>query len=259
MRSYLKSELYRLTHYKWTYLFVAICSALLISSNVVLAAVKGTDAAFPYANTDFSFSNAYNNMFLVFVLCMSVTGMVFNNEYSNHTFKNSISYGITRGTLYFGKLLVQILYAFIAFTIIMGSFVLSAYLLLENSKQQEFEALLRASAACFPLFIFALATTNCFAFIIENTGSVTFASSGLLIALPLVCNFLGMRFGFFRKLAEMLPMNMMNTSTVDPVNHTLLMYWDTPEGFRNCFLLGIIQILIITILGFILFRKKEVK
>lgn len=259
MGNYLKSEFYRLIHYKWTYLFIAICSVLLLSSNIVLAVVKSTDSHFQYATTKFSFSNAYSNYLMVFILCIMVAIMIFGNEHSNNTMKNSITYGIPRGTIYLGKFIVQLIYAIIAFEVIIGVHVISAYLLLENSGPKEFELLIRTSLACLPFLIFGLATTNTFAFILESTGSAVAASCGIMLAFPLICNLLGMRFLVFEKLAGFLPMNILNSIEFDQTQRALKMYWDTTAGFWNCWLFGIIQTVLIVGIGYFLFRKKEIK
>jgi len=259
MISYLKSELYRLIHYKWTYLFICICSLLLLSSNIVLAVVKSTDSSFPYATTEFSFTNAYSNMIMVYILCIMVAIMIFGNEHNNNTMKNCVSYGISRGTIYLGKLLIQIIYAIIAFTIIIGVHIISGYFLLENSGPKEFEMLIRTSLACLPFFIFGLATTNAFAFILEGTSSAVSASCGIMLAFPLICNLLGMRFQTFEKLGGFLPWNIMSSIEYDQAERTLHMFWDTAAGFRNCWVFGIIQTVLIVGIGYLLFRKKEIK
>jgi len=259
MSNYLKSEFYRLIHYKWTYLFIAICSLLLLSSNIVLAVVKSTDSGFPYATTKFSFANAYNNMAMVFILCIMLAIMIFGNEHNNHTMKNCVTYGIPRGTIYLGKLLIQIIYAIIAFMIIIGVHIMSGYFLLENSGPKEVEILIRTSLACLPFFIFGLATANAFAFILEGTGSAVSASCGIMLAFPLICNLLGMRFQLFEKLGGLLPWNIMGSIEYDQTERTLRMFWDTEAGFRNCWVFGIIQTVLIVVMGYLLFRKKEIK
>lgn len=258
MSNYVKSEFYRVLHYKWTYLFIGICSFLLLSSNVVLAVVKYTDSSFPYANTYFSFSNLYSNIIIVYILCIMVSNMIYGNENNNHTMKNSVSYGISRGTIYFGKLLVEIVYAMIAFIIIAGVHVISGYLLLENSGPIELELIIRTYFACLPFLIFALATMNCFAFIMESSGAIA-ASCGLLIAFPSICNLLGMRFLLFNQLAKILPWNLINNIEFDYAKHVLHLYWEAEAGYYYYWLIGIIQMVLIAMVGYVLFRKKEIK
>ena len=95
-----------------------------------LAAVAHNEESFPYATTKFAIGLYLGSFQAVFLLCITVASIVFGNEYTNHTLKNSISYGINRSSIYFGKLIVEILYAFIAFAIITGIDIGSAYLLL---------------------------------------------------------------------------------------------------------------------------------
>lgn len=259
MSSYVKSEFYRIFHYKWSYLFIAICSALLLSSNIVLAAVRFSDPKFPYGNTSFSFANFISSIVIVYILCICVASMVFGNEHNNHTMKNSVSYGIGRGTIYFSKLIVEIVYAFIAFIVITGVHVASAYLLLEHSHENEIVELLKMFVASLPLLLFGLAATNCFIFIIEGSGASIAATTGLLIAFPIVSNFLGMKFQIFRELAKVLPWNILNKVGVEMNPYHVVLPWAGNAGYYNCWIAGAIQMLIIAMIGYLVFRKKEIK
>lgn len=259
MYRYLQSEFYRLLRYKWAYWFIGICSLLLLSANIVLAAVKQSDSSFQYATTRFSFAYIYSSMIAVFLLSIMVSVIAFGNEYNNHTLKNCVSYGISRGTVYLGKLFVQIAYALTAFVTILGIYVASGYLLLENSGPQELNLLLLTSLACLPLFIFVVAATNCFAFIIESTGGAIAAVIGVIAAFPIVSNNLGMRFEFFAQLSKILPWNMINSIGFNAENYTLQFTWAAETAYRNYWLLGILHTVLVSFIGYILFRKKEVK
>jgi ABC-type transport system involved in multi-copper enzyme maturation permease subunit len=259
MLSYIKSEFYRLLHNKWSYLFIIICSGLLISANVVLTAVKLNEPDFPYAVTEFSLSFFYTSFSVIFLLCIMVASMVFGSEHSNHTMKNSISYGISRGYIYFGKLAVEIIYSVIAFVIITGVDIASAYLLLENSGTLYLELLLRTCFTAFPLFLFALAATNCFAFLLESTGAGIAAVVGLLVALPQVTNVLGMKFDIFRMLAKILPWNMINSIGFEGDPPKFMLPWEGAAGYYNYWIIGIAEMLLITVIGYMTFKKKEVK
>lgn len=258
MLNYLKSEFYRVLYNKSTYFFVAVCSLLLLSSNLVLAAVKSADEAFPYANTAFSIVNLASNFGFVFILCVMVTGIIFNNEYNNHTFKNCVSYGIPRGTIYFGKLIVQFVYAMITFIIIIGVHVGSAYLLLENSGPGIMDMLLQTCVADIPLLLFSLAAANCFYFIIEGTGGAVSAAVGLILAIPHIFNFLGMKFEFFRTVANVLPWNLLSNIKFNLESNSVQLFWEK-NGNLYYWLAGMIQMSIIIAIGYLLFSKKEIK
>lgn len=259
MFSYIKSEFYRLLHNKGTYLFILICSGLLISSNIVLAAVKAVDATFPYATTKFSLANFYSSFPVIFFLCISIASLVFGNEYFNHTLKNSISYGITRGQIYFGKLIVEIIFSLTAFMVITGCHIVSAYILLDNSGPEHLTLLIRTSVTVLPLLIYALAASNCFLFIIESTGAAIGAIIGLLMALPQISNLLGMKFEFFRWLSTIMPYNMINKMDYDFEKCKLILPWDGAIGYYKYWIYGLVELIIIMLIGYVVFRKKEIK
>jgi len=259
MTNYIKSEFFRLLRNKWTYLFIAICSLLLISANIVLAAVNLTDSEFSYANTRFSLSLFFSDFPIVFLLCISVASIVFGNEHNNHTMKNSISYGIPRGYIYFGKLIVEIIYALIAFVIIAGLHIASAYLLLENSGTKDLLLLLYTFFVSLPLLLYALAVTNCFVFIIEGTGGAITAIIGLILAFPQISNYLGMKFIFFQKLSKILPWNLITNIGFDEKAYQLILPWEGTAGYYNYWIYGLLQMFLFTLIGFMIFRKKEIK
>lgn len=259
MLSYIKSEFYRILRNKWSYLFILICSALLVSSNIVLAIIKYQEPSFGYANTAFSIANFISSIIMIYILCVAVSTMIFGNENGNHTMKNSISYGIPRGVIYFCKLFVEIVYALIAFVIITGFHVASAYLLLENSHMNEFSILADTFVAAVPLFIFALAATNCFAFIVEGIAGAIGFDALLMIAFPIISSFLGMKFEFFHKLAKILPYNLLNDFQLQMKPYQIILPWEGSTGYYNCWLAGILQTIIIVIIGYLVFRKREIK
>lgn len=259
MISYIKSEYYRIFRNKWTYLFILICSALLVSSNVVLAVVNASEENFPYATTKFAISMFYSNFTIVFILCIAITALVFGNEHNNHTMKNSVSYGISRGNIFFGKFIVEVIYSILAFVIIGAIDIGTAYLLLENSGVDHMFLLLRACAAALPLFIVAIAITNSFLFTIESSGASNAASVGLLLALPLVCNMLGMKFTFFLELAKLLPWNMIYYMGFDVEKFQLTLLWGGINGYGYYWLIACVEVIIVSIIGFVIFKKKEIK
>lgn len=259
MLSYLKSEFYRLYHNKGSYLFVAACSLLLLASNLVLFFVNRMEPTFPYASTQFAFSCFYSSLVFVFILCIWVSTSVFGNEYFNHTMKNSISYGINRVNIYLGKLIVEMVYAMIAFTIITAIYIGSAYLLLENSGIENLMLLLKSCFVAMPLLLCAIAVTNCFLFLMESNGGAIGAVVGLLFALPIITSFLGMKFKVFAEISKIMPYNMLNNMKFDYHKIEMTLPWSGNSGYFYYWLIGILELIIITVIGIFLFRKKEIK
>ncbi len=258
MSSYLKSEFYRVIHSSWTYAFVAICSFLLLSSNVLLATMNSIDSNFLYGNTKFAYGNVYTSLGIVLILCIAVSNMVFGNEIGNHTLKNTISYGISRKSIFLGKLIVQVIYAAISLIIILTIYSISTELLLDSSGSAEFIRMLRACAAAFPLLVAGLTITNCFVFNMKSSGSVITAFI-IMAAVPFVVNILAMKFELFQTLAKYIPLNILNDGFFDEQTHTVKLYWDTTSGFITCWIVGIVWTLAFIIIGYSAFSKKEIK
>jgi len=258
MLNYLKSEVYRILHNKSSYIFILVCSFLLVISNVVLFLLKMNEATFPYASTSFSLGNLCSSYAYVFLICIMVSGFIFANEHNNHTFKNSVSYGISRGIIYFGKLIVQMVYAMIAFVLIIGAHVASAYLLLEHTDPEIMDLLLHSCFAVLPLFLFVIAVANCFYFIVESTGGAVGASVGIILALPITCGFLGMKFDIIKKISDVLPWNLLGAIQLNFDDFSVHLFW-AKNGYMNYWIAGLAQILIFVILGYGFFAKKEIK
>ncbi len=258
MINYIKSELYRLFHSKGSYLFIAICSVLLISVNVLLASVGHSDPQFPYDRTDFSIAFISSGWSVLFILCALVASIVFGNEHANHTMKNSISYGIVRGNIYLGKFIVALIYALLAFLIILGLFIGTAYLLLENSGTDALMMLLKAILVALPLLISALAASHCFLFMIEGTAGAITSIIVATVVFPVVSNYLGMRFEIFLKLAKILPYNLMGFISYNE-QFQLQLPWEGSAGYMNYWLYGLLWTLVFLVIGYIIFGKKEIK
>ena len=258
MINYIRSELYRLLRNRGAYLFILVCSALLTSAHVVLAAVAHNEEHFPYASTDFAFGLFTGFFPAIFLLCITVASIVFGNEYTSHTLKNSISYGINRGSIYFGKLIVEIIYAIIAFAVITGVDIATAFLLLENSGPDSLEMLFRFSFAALPQLLFALAVTNCFLFILESNGAAIAAIIGVTVAYPIVNGYLAMKFEIFAKLNKILPWNIVNSINFDD-KLQMVAPWAGKDGYINSWMFGIFWMIIIVVIGFVVFRRKEIK
>lgn len=257
MLNYLKSEVYQIVHKKAAYLFIIICTGLLIAMNVVLHQVGAGDAKFSYDTTAFSFSTIYSNLYFILILCITVSTIIFGEEFQNHTLKNSISFGISRRTIILSKMILEILYAIIAFIIIIGCFIGSAYLLLENSGSIQLEYLLKGCIAGIPLFIFVLALCNTLYALVEKTGLCVGIATIIILVFPLVVNEFANRYDIARKIAEYLPLNMISAYRFTETGFTA--DWLNPNVILKYYGVGLIYSAIALIIGLIIFRNKEIK
>lgn len=121
MMNYMRSEAYKLLKTKGIYITYALCIMLLIIAALTLYYFGHNGEYFPYYRADFYYNNVFG-MWLFIVMIGAIINSFLTNKESKRVLKHSISFGISRATIYFSKYLV----ALIAFTIlcILGTIVL---------------------------------------------------------------------------------------------------------------------------------------
>ena len=108
MINYLKSENYRLLHKKNLYMTSVICLLLIAAAAVVLYYSQKSDPSFPYATTRFFYSNVIGSggliMIISFLFNFNLTGK------DTSLIKQSVSFGISRNTIFWSKLILTLSY-----------------------------------------------------------------------------------------------------------------------------------------------------
>lgn len=259
MLNYIKSEIYRNLRSKGNYIFLFGCMIFVIFLNVVLSMFVKSDPNFPYASTKYSFSALYTSMVIPLILCLLIGSIVLGEEFKNHTLKNSISYGISRNQIYFGKYVILLIVSAINLIFISASFIISGFLLLENSGPLYFNELIRALIACTPLFLVSITLVQCLYFVFQSDTRVVVLWVIIMIVIPKVFSMLGARVELFRKIATWTPYNIVGNITQGEGAHNLVMYWCSQQGMINCFITGIIGTTLFYIIGMQLFKKVEIK
>ncbi|WP_455541873.1 ABC transporter permease subunit [Intestinibacter sp.] len=259
MINYIKSELYRNLRCKGNYIFTLGCVAFVLFLNIALAAFVHQDPNFPYANTYFSFTSLYLNMTIPMLLCVPMVAIIFAQEYKNHTLKNTISFGVARKNVYFGKFLMTIIIGLINIIVVVGIYVISANLLLEDSGATYFNELIRAVFACTPLFLVAATLAHSLYFIFESENTALILWIVIMIIIPKIMSLLGGKIRIFKDLASIMPWNVINKVTEGSKTHEFILYWTSQQGLINCFIIGIVGSIIIYFIGLKIFEKVEIK
>ena len=259
MLNYIKSEFYRNLHSKGNYIYLFGCMSFVIFLNGVLAVFANNTPNFAYAGTWFSFSSLYSSMGIPLVLCLLMVAVVFGQEHKSHTLKNSISYGIPRGEIYFGKFIVLLIIALINLIFISAAYIGSGLILLDNSGSVYLNELIRALIACMPLFLISATVAHCFYFIFENETAVVMCWVSIMIIIPKVLELLGARVEVIRKIAQFMPWNIVKDITKGSGDHKFIFFWSSQQGLINCFIVGIIGTIVFYLLGMKLFEKVEIK
>ncbi|MGK0555279.1 ABC transporter permease [Macrococcus capreoli] len=113
MMNYMRSEAYKLFKIRGVYITYAICISLLILAALTLYYFGHNGEYFPYYRADFYYNNVFG-IWLFIAMIGSVINTFLTNRESKRVLKQSISYGISRTTIYFSKYFVSL----IAFTIL---------------------------------------------------------------------------------------------------------------------------------------------
>ncbi|CEG29036.1 ABC transporter permease [Bacillus sp. B-jedd] len=108
MINYLKSESYRLLRKKGPHLTGIVCLSLIAAAAAVLYFVGKSDPRFPYATSKFFYSNVISAGLMIIIV-----GLIYNSFLTGKDLtlmKQSISFGISRNSIFWSKLILTLSY-----------------------------------------------------------------------------------------------------------------------------------------------------
>ncbi|HCL02095.1 MAG TPA: ABC transporter permease [Lachnoclostridium phytofermentans] len=258
MMNYVKSEIYRVTHSKGIYCFTAILAGLSFLLNAVLAWFGKMDgASFPYNTTSFSYSNLVANP-MIFCTMGAVVGIIlYEGNRKNGNLKNTIAFGIPRTKVFAGECIVAAISAIVSLIIVLAVYIVSAIILLEHTGPVNLTDLLTEIPAVFLLAVACLISgIVCIeAFGKDSTGIIVWFIIWFII--PKVFFYLGLRFDVIYNIAMWMPENFFGTSGMIVNMSQSITAWGTSEGMAKCIISGIIGIIVFSLSGVVLLRKRE--
>lgn len=107
MINYLQSEWYRLRKNRFIPILFIIVSMLIIAANLVLAFFGRLEQDFLYANTKFYYSNALAMSVILYIITFLLSSVLLGKD--KKVIKVSVSAGVKRETIFFGKLCLSII------------------------------------------------------------------------------------------------------------------------------------------------------
>ncbi|MEG2789487.1 MAG: ABC transporter permease subunit [Romboutsia sp.] len=259
MLNYIKSEFYRNFNTKGNHIFLFSSMAFVVFINVALGLFANSQPNFPYGTTKFSLTNFYNYMGLLMLISSYLVSLVFGQELKNSTFKNSIASGISKSKIYLGKFLVELVICTINLVLISTAYVIAAYVMLEDSGVVYLNDFIQAIIACYPLLLVGMTAIHCFYCICDNESVAVAIWSIIMVFIPLLISMAGRSINILGKISRWLPWNMFGNATFDENTNRIIMLWSNPDGFRRCFIVGVIGVVLFYILGLVIFKKKEIK
>lgn len=255
MLNVIKSECYKTKKRLYPYLFVGIILALILAMVITIAMQNQLRAD--------GVRSAYEDIVTLIIPLLSlgiyiippVTDMVFSEEYKYQTLKNTLAFGTSRVSIYFGKLLTQLLVALISLAAIIVVTAGSSYLLLgvgdANVAGGITQLLLERVALALPLWIGALCISNMLAFAVKSSALYAMVYVGLFIGLAPILELMGELSPAFLTIRSWL---------ITPQFAYVTMGGAVAQaGIWKCVGVGLGYAVLSCALGYLLFRKREVK
>ena len=108
MMNYMKSEIYRLLRKKGLHMTSLICFLLITAAAFVLYFTDQNEPNFPYATSLFFYSNVISGGILILIIAFLFNLALTGKDMS--LIKQSISFGISRNTIFWSKLILTLSY-----------------------------------------------------------------------------------------------------------------------------------------------------
>ncbi len=257
MLNYMKSEFYRVLHSAVVYVTAVILGVLTIILNVMLAGFNRFSTDFLYGTTSFSFSNLVANPMVYCYMAFIIVAILYEANKRNGDLKNTIAYGISRTKIFAGKCIVSFITSLVILMIVMTVYIVSAVLLLKHSGPTEIEDLLLEIPA---VSLIAISSLILGVVVLElfNKSVIAMVVWYLIFAgIPTALFCIGIKVEFIQKIALWMPENFFRVEMqVNMAQCTTI--WDTAEGMAKCLISGAIGIVLFSIAGILLLRKKEI-
>lgn len=257
MMNYIKSEIYRVSHSKDIYCFIAILSGLSFLANAVLGWFGKMDADFRYNTTSYSYSNLVAFP-MVFCLLGAITGvLLYEGNRKNGTLKNTVAFGIPRTKIFAGECIVSVISAVISLIIVLAVYVSSAVLFLKPEGPVSLTDLFTEIPA---VFLTAVASLICGLVLIEVfskeiTAGIIWAAIWVII--PNLFFYLGLKIDIFFRIAIWMPYNFFSSRMMTVNMSQCITAWGTAAEMIKCIAAGAVGVLVFSLAGVVLLRKRE--
>lgn len=261
MVKYLNAEIYKATHRKYTYAFLAVILGL-AAFMMFLLRVEGFgssndgEAIIIQRVTVADMLSVLSMMLSVgLYLLMLAADIVFSEQYKYNTLKNEVSFGLPRVRIYLGKLLASALTAAVLCALLVAGYLLLAFLMFPAG--EELGESLRTFGSCLlmsiSLWLGGLGFFTMLQFLLKGSTAASMVYV-LLIAI--------FGSGFLELMEVFIP-------ALEPVSRLVqFISLNTPFSFLNkygpeammgyAWALGMAWLGLSTVVGLLGFRKKEI-
>lgn len=258
MMNYVKSEFYRISHSRGIYCLTGILVILSFLLNAVLGWFGQTDgSSFAYDTTSFSYSCLVANPMLFGVMSALIGIILYEGNKKNGNLKNTISFGIPRTKVFAGECIVATVTAIVSLIFVLTVYIACAVLFLEHAGPVSLTDLLTEIPA---VLLIAVASLISVIVCIEAFGK---DSTGIIIwiviwfIIPKIFFYLGLRIDLIYSIAMWMPNNFFGTNGMSVNMSQSITAWETTQGMAKCLISGMIGIVVFSMSGVVLLRKRE--
>lgn len=250
MLDYMRAEFYKVSHRKYPYAFLIImflCEGLLVWGWAYTNS-HGNDVGF------YTGAGMITMLLSIGLYCTILTGdMGFSEQYKFNTMKNEVSYGISRGRIFLGKLMVECLVALLLCAVVVAFYLGLCWIFLPHDPAADAQAMELVGyclLVALPLWLGGQALVNMVFFLVKSSTVASFIVVGVYMGLGEIFKLLGaLVHPFFQKLYAV-----MLTSPFDAAPNAV---GDWAFLGRSA-AVGLGWFAAATVIGLLLFRRKEI-
>jgi len=247
MVNYVKSELYRLARKRGVHYLLAACVLLPLLITLVTAGNEGD----MYSNTEFPFKFAMHSWSLLFFIVPLIVSLVVADDFTDGTLKNTVAYGVSRRTIFYGKWLGSLLLLVISWIVTYVVLTACVFMLLSNNGTSNFMAFTSSIMGILPLSLAALTVSHCLFYLLEKPTSHFVSYVVIMIIGPELYYFFSRSIASLAELVDRVPLF--------PYAAANDFVWLKPNGMLLCWIVGMVYILVAFLISSRLANTKEFK
>lgn len=252
MMNYIKSEFYRISHSKSTYLATMVLAGLALLLHIALYSFGGR-----YATVSFSYSSFVSNPMVFGIMGSIVALFLYEGNRKNGNLKNTISSGISRIKIFISECIVSAITATVIMIVVLAVWIISAEFVLDKSGPVVLADLLMEVPVVYLIAIACLISSIVFLELFEKTVVAIVLWYAIWFIIPQALGYLGLRFDMIYEIAMWLPSNIFNINQQHVNMRECITVWDTTEGIVRCILSGGFWVSVFTLLGLLSLRKRD--
>jgi len=247
MVNYVKSELYRLARKRGAHYLLAAC----VLAPILITLVTAGNGGDMYANTEFPFKFAMHSWSLLFFIIPLIVSLVVADDFMDGTLKNTVAYGVSRRTIFYGKWLVSLLLLVISWIVTYVVLTACVFMLLSNNGSSNFTAFTSSIMGILPLSLAALTVSHCLFYLLEKVTPHFVSYVVIMIIVPELYYFLSRSVASLEELVNRVPLF--------PYAAANDFVWLKPNGTLLCWIVGTAYVLVAFLLSSRSVERKEFK